>query len=373
MSLPRIRVMQLTEDLGVGGLETVVATLTRTIDKSQFDCSVLCLKDEGALADELRADGFVVHRLETPPPGKADYFAFRKVARLLRERRIDVIHTHNTSPLVDGALGAMLSGVRTVVHTDHARDFPDKLRYVVAEHLLSHYVYRMVGVSDQTTRNLRRYERIPLRKLKTIPNGISGARYRVATDPAAKRRELGLRESGPVIGLAARLTEQKGVRYLLDAMPALVARFPDLTLVIAGIGVLEPELRAQAAASGVADHVRFVGVRRDMPELLQLFDVFCVPSIWEGLPMSVLESLAAGCPLVASAVGGVPSAIEHGVSGLLLPPRDPAALADAISTLLRDPALARRYAAAGRRVFDERFSAEAMTRQYERLYLRQDG
>lgn len=370
--MPRIRLLQMTEDLGVGGLETVVATLTRTIDPARFDVSVLCLKDEGALADELRADGFVVHRLETPPDGKADYLAFRKVARLLRERRIDVIHTHNTSPLVDGTLAAMLSGVRTVVHTDHARDFPDKLRYVVAEHLLSYYVYRMVGVSDQTTRNLRHYERIPLHKLRTIPNGITGGRYRIATDPAAKRRELGIHATGPVIGLAARLTEQKGVRYLLEAMPALVSRFPDITLVIAGIGVLEHELRAQASALGLDEHVRFVGVRRDMPELLQLFDIYCLPSIWEGLPMAILEALAAGCPLVASAVGGVPSAVEHGISGVLLPPRDPAALTDAITVLLRDPALRRRYAAAGRLVFDERFSAEAMTRQYERLYLRQD-
>lgn len=370
MKTKKLRVMHVTEDLGVGGLERVVATLCRAVDPSRFESSVLCLREMGPFADELREQGFSVSLLESTA-GRTDYLSFLKVARFLREQQVDVVHSHNTHAFIDGGLGATLSGVRTVVHTDHARSFPDKRRYMVAEHLLSHLAYRVVGVSSDTSRNLIRYERISPRKLTVIPNGIDGAHAAARVDVAAKRRELGITGAGPVIGVGARLMEQKGIEFLLRAMPALVARFPDLTLVVAGEGPLEAPLKSLAADLDVADHVRFAGVRLDLAELLHVFDTFVLPSVWEGLPMVILEALAAGCPVVASDVGGVGTAIEDGVNGALVPPRDPDAIAAAVTRLLASPALRARFGEAGKRVFRERFSADAMARRYEALYLRQ--
>ena len=359
--------MQVTEDLGIGGMERVVVTLCALVDRERFEPSVVCLREGGMLAEELAAIGVPVHVLPWRQ-GKGSYGSFLRLARLLRRERIDVLHTHNTNAFLDGGLASVLARTPTLVHTDHARDFPDRIRYMVAEHVMSHRAYRVVGVSEHTTANLARYERIPHRKLVTIPNGIDERHFEVPVDSRAARAELGIAGDARVVGVAARLMPQKGIEYLLRALALMHARAPHVVVVIAGEGPLEPELRRAAVELGVGERVRFLGPRRDVPRLLSLFDVMALPSVWEGLPMVVLEAMAAGCPVVASGVGGVPTAIQHGVSGLLVPPRDPERLADALFALLDDDPWRRRLADEGRRIFRERFSATAMARAYERLY-----
>lgn len=362
--------MQLTEDLGLGGLEHVVATLCTTLDPNRFETSALCLKDGGPLADELTARGIPVFHL-TPPRGRADYFAAAKIARILRRERIDVVHTHNTSAFIDGGLAALLAGTPMHVHTDHSRLFPDKRRYMIAEYVMSHFAYRVVGVSDHTVAELRRYERIPLSKLTTIPNGIDGGAFDRERDTTLKRRELGIAPGSAVIGVAVRLTEQKGVTYLLKAMPQILSVHPETVLVVAGDGVLAQPLREEAKALGVHGHVRFIGPRRDIPELLSMFDLYALPSEWEGLPMIILEAMAAACPIVASDVGGVSTAVRDGENGYLVPARDVGALAQRITALLGDARRRREFGEAGRRFFRERFSAKAMAAAYARVYTRE--
>lgn len=366
---PKIRLMQITHDLAIGGLQRVVANICRTIDRDRFDVQVLCLRELGPFAADIERLGIKVSLI--PQIGRTDYFSFLKVARILRSERIDVIHTHNTQPFVDGTMGALLSGVRTIVHTDHARNFPDKRRYMLAERAMSFFAYRVVGVSDHTSANLAKYEKIPTAKIETIPNGIDGSAFDIQVDCGAKRRELGIPDDGIVLGIGVRLTAQKGITYLIQAMPEVVARLSRVMLVIAGEGPLEDELKTQAVRLGVDRHVLFVGPRTDMADLLKVFDLYVLPSLWEGLPMVLLEAMAAGCTIVATSVGGVPSAIENDVNGLLVPPKDPAALAAAINRAIEDEPLRRRLALAARQVFASRFSAETMTRRYERLYLRQ--
>lgn len=363
-----IRLMQIMEDLHVGGLERVVITICRTIDRDRFEPSVLCLRGGGPLAEELQDMGVTVVDVGGQP-ATADYFAFRKVARELKQRRVDVIHTHNSIALFDGFAAARLSCVRGHVHTDHARDFPDRRRHMVAEHIISHFVSSFVAVSDHTRDNLVRYEKIAPSRIDVIPNGIDGTRFRRPVDVAAKRAELGV-GAGPVIGLAARLTEQKGVIYLLQAVVHLREQFPELRVLIAGSGDQEECLRQKALELDVDDTVQFLGVRLDIPELLQALDVFVIPSVWEGLPMALLEAFAAGCPVVAADVGGIASVIRHGHNGSLVPARDPAALAAELAAVLASADLRRRYTSEGYRTFAEGYSAEAMTRQYEAAYLK---
>lgn len=366
---PRLRLMQITHDLDLGGLQQVIYNLCRTLDRSRFDISILCLREKGLFANDVEALGIPVHLLEQKERG-ADYFAFLKVARVLRELRIDVVHTHNTQPFFDGTLGAILAGVRTVIHTDHARAFPDKLRYMIAEWAMAQYAYRVVGCSEHTSQQLMRYEKIPARKIVTIPNGIDGSRFELAIDRQAKRRELGIHEKGSVIGLAVRLSDQKGITFLLQAMPRILARHPDTTLLVAGDGDLRVELEREARELGIASRVVFCGPRKDIPELLKLLDLYVLPSKWEGLPMVILEAMAAGCPIVATDVGGNSTAVVDGVTGTLVPPLDSGALAEAIVRLLDTPDLLKAYAVNGKERFRDRFSAEIMARQYERLYLR---
>ena len=366
----KIRLMQITHDLEIGGLQQVVVNLCKTVNGDLFDVSVLCLRALGSFVPEVQALGIPIHFLPQNN-GHTDYFSFLKVAQILRHEKIDVVHTHNTQPFVDGTIGALLSGVKTIVHTDHARDFPDKLRYMVAERIASHFAYRVVGVSEHTSMNLRKYEKIPSGKIVTIYNGVDRKKFDIYIDKQQKRAELGIRGSGPVIGLGVRLSKQKGITYLLKAMPAIIPQFPEIMLVLAGEGPLEEDLRQETRALGIENHVLFIGPRLDIPDLLKLYDIYVLPSLWEGLPMVLLEAMAAGCPIIATDVGGVSIAVRHGVNGTLVKPEDPETLAKEIIRLLHDRDIRQLYADNGRKIFEEHFSAEAMTRQYERLYLRQ--
>ena len=364
----KLKLMQITHDLAIGGLQQVVVNLCKFINKEKFDVSVLCLRALGPFADEVRQMGIKVHFLPQPQNG-TDYFSFLKVAKILRREKIDVIHTHNTQPFVDGTLGALLSGRKiTIVHTDHARDFPDKRRYMFAEWLMSHFAYKVVGVSDHTCQNLIKYEKISPRKVMTILNGIDGSKFDIQIDKEKKKKELGLIGFDPIIGLGVRLTEQKGITYLLQAMPEVIKHFPDIALVIAGEGPLENGLKKEARSLGISKNVFFVGPRLDMPELLKLFDLYVLPSLWEGLPMVLLEAMAAGCPIIATDVGGIPSVIHEGVNGSIILPTDVITLRAKIIELLQNYRIRSEYSKNNQRKFIEGFTAEIMARQYEHLY-----
>lgn len=364
----RLRVLQITHDLGIGGLPRVVETLCRSIDPERFEVSALCLNFKGELGELLERDGIGIHVLEQPTR-RPDYLSSLRVARFLRASRFDVVHSHNSQPFFDAAVGAPFTHAPVLVHTDHAREFPDKFRYMAMEHLLSWRAFRVVGVSDHTTENLHRYEWIPRRKLLTIPNGIDGRLFERPLDRGAVRASLGVPDGSLAMVFGSRLEAQKDVPTLLEAFARLTDRLPELHLVIAGQGTLRGELEARAQALGLGSRVTFAGVRLDLPDVLRAADLFVLSSTWEGLPMVILEALAAGCPIVSTAVGGVPSAVVDGETGLLVPPSDPAALAAGIERFVRDPALRRRVAAAGKAVFAARFSAAAMARRYEALYL----
>ena len=366
----KIKLMQITHDLAIGGLQQVVVNLCKNIDRDKFDVSVLCLRRKGEFAPEIEKMGIKVFTIPRKAD-KVDYLAFLKVAKILRQEKTDVIHTHNTQPFIDGTIAAMISGVKTIVHTDHARDFPDKRRYMFAEWMMSQFAYKVVGVSEHTSKNLMKYEKISSKKIMTIMNGIDESKHNVTIDKKKKRRELGVNQDGPIIGVGVRLTEQKGITYLLQAMPTVIEKYSDITLIIAGEGPLGNKLRSEAISRGIDKNVLFVGPRLDMPELLKLFDLYVLPSLWEGLPMVLLEAMAAGCPIVATDVGGNYMAVKHGVNGSLIKPKDSIKFSYEVIRLLKDKYSRMQYSKNGIKVFHEKFSADIMTRKYEKLYLRE--
>lgn len=357
--------------MGVGGLPRVVETLCRTTDPERFDVGVLTLNFAGELAASLAADGYHTHALPRVDGGP-DYGAWRRVAALLRRERIDVVHTHNTQAFMHGGLGKLLARTPRLVHTDHARDFPDRLKYHVYERVLSALAHRVVGVSEHTTENLARYEWIPRRKLRTIPNGIESRLFDGDVNRDAVRRSLGVPTDAELLVLGARLEPQKAVHRLIQAVADLAPARPRLHAVIAGSGSLQAALEREADERGVRDRVHFAGIRLDMPAVLAASDLFVLPSDWEGLPMVILEALGARCPIVATAVGGVPSAVREGETGWLVPPDDVPRLALTIKDALDAPEERQRRAAAGRALFDRSFSAAAMSQAYERLYSLED-
>lgn len=371
----RTRVLHIVNGMGIGGLQRVVETLCETTDQDRFEVRVLSLGLLREIGEEMRSRGFRVDGLPGSDPSRPDRLSPLRVYRYLKASPVDVVHTHNTQAMIEGIPPAFLARVPIRIHTDHARLYPDRTAYILAERFVSYLTTQVVAVSGHTAMELRRHQKIPARKIITIPNGIDASAY---VDPgdgrfdvAAKRRELGLPERGPVIGLAARLAEQKGIIDLLEAMPILLGQFPDLNLLIAGEGELEDSLRESAAELGVLERTHFLGPRRDVPELYAVMDLFMLPSYWEGLPMALLEAMAAGLPTVGCDVGGVATAVRDGVNGLLVKPGRPKDLAAATARLLADPDLLTSYGQAAAKIFQETFSAEPMTRAYEALYLPQ--
>lgn len=364
------KLMILTHDLAIGGLQQVVVNICKYIDRKQFDVSVLCLNSFG----EFTAD---IQKLDIPvsclpkKANKPDYLSFIKVAKIFKEEKIQIVHTHNTQAFIDGVIAGKMTGVERIVHTDHARAFPDKRRYMFVEWLLSHFTDNIVGVSNHTGENLIKFEKISPQKIVIIPNGVDAEKLSKKIDIEQKRKELLIAKRYPIIGLGVRLTEQKGITYLLNAMPAIIKKYPNITLLIAGDGPLGDELKREAQNLGLISekYVRFIGARTDMHEIIKILDLYILPSLWEGLPMVILEALAVGCPVVATDVGGVMDAINDGVTGYLVTPGDHKQLENKIIKVLDDEAIREKFRLNGRKLFMEYFSAELMVKRYEKLYL----
>lgn len=372
----RLRVLQVVETLDVGGMERMVATLCRTLSREAFEVRVLVSKSIGAIGHELLSAGVTVECANIRSD-KADYLASFRLIPFIRSFRPNVVHTHASHALLYGGLAARLCGVKRIVHTEHGRRFPDKAHLMLAERWMSRYLHRYVTVSEALYGQVQRFEGIARRRLEVIPNGVADV---VATDPtavASTRAKLGGQRTGPVVGITARLVWEKGLEYLLRAW-AVVAVSRQAsgnapgTLLIAGDGPERTRLETLATDLGISDSIRFLGTISDTASFYRILDVFVLSSVSEGLPMSLLEAMAAGLPIVATEVGGIPEALDRGTAGLLVPPADTAALAAALMRFVggHEPAAdgVPRFGHRARQRFVEHYTANAMTDRYVKLY-----
>lgn len=368
----KTNVMLITHDLAIGGLQQVVVNICNRIDKNKFNVKVMCLRNLGEYTDEINRLGIQIYYL---PHKKSisDYFKFLFVAKILRKEKIKVIHTHNTQPFLDGTLGAILSGVKTIIHTDHARNFPDKKKYMIAERILSKFAFKVVGVSEHTCKNLNKYEKISKGKIAVINNGILYEKYNIKINNKKKKEQLSIKTDGYIIGLCVRLSNQKGITYLLRAMPKIINMYPDILLLIAGDGKRRKNLEEESINLNIEKNVKFLGGRVDIPEILQLLTLYTLPSLWEGMPMALLEAMAAGVPIVTTNVGGIPKMIKHGFNGLIVDPQNHEKLGDAILKLLDDRKLREKFIENGKKTFLDNYDASIMTKKYEVLYNRTDN
>ena len=304
-----------------------------------------------------------------------DAWAMLALWRLLRRERPALVHTHTSKAGVVGRLAAWLARVPVVIHTPHGHTFYGYYGAVTSaiirlvERILAKITDRIVTLTDRGGEEHVRFHIAGAEKFVTIHSGIDIARFRsVQVDPAVKRKELGLPPDGAIVGTVGRLVPIKGLEWLLKAAPRVLAQFPQACFVIIGDGPLVGELRQLASELGIGLRVVFLGAREDVPECLAALDLFVLPSLNEGMGRALVEAMAMGCPVVATRVGGIPDIVADGTTGLLVPPRDDRALAEAILTLLRDGSRRVAYGEAARRHVDGRFDVETMVRNIERLY-----
>jgi glycosyltransferase involved in cell wall biosynthesis len=367
-----LSVLYFTNEFTRGGAEEHILTLLRGLDRALFRPSLVCSPGlAGLLKADLPVDVEVVP-LSVRHPWQVG--AALKLARIIRERRVDVLHSHLFySSLFASPLG-WLCRVPAVVETPHVRELWRqgwlKSRYGI-DRLAGRFVDFYIAVSEANARYLVKQKGLPARKIVVILNGCDIEQFEPDRAPSPDLRErLGFGPSDPVLMVIGRLEPQKGHRVLLEAMTAVLGRFPQARLVCVGDGALREALEHHARELGLTHTVRFVGRQSNMRDWLALAELTVLPSFYEGLPLVAIESLAAGRPVVATEVDGTPEVVVDGRTGLLVPPNDSGRLAEAICHLLGHEELRHRLGRAGRDWVRERFTHERQVRETQNLYLR---
>jgi len=356
--VPLVHVAHVALQLETGGMERLLVEFARRADRSRFALHFVSLGRRGPVADEIEACGWPVTALETAPgvhPGTVI-----RLARLFRAQRTGIVHTHNTKPLLYAGPAARIAGVPCVVHTRHGQRHGASSRQTMLFRLAARCADRMVCVSQDCARLCMR-DGMAAARVRTIWNGIDRERFSL---PPAGVHSVADRPAVYV----GRLTREKDTATLLRASVEVIARCPSFRLAIAGSGPCAAELVDLAHDLGIAEHVRFLGEVRDIAGLLHSASLFVLPSLTEGIPLTVLEAMACGLPVVATRVGGVPEAVTDGTTGVIVEPGHVAELAAALLHVYQHPATARDMGRAGHERVRQFFDVRTMVSGYESLY-----
>ncbi len=378
----KIKIVRVIARLNIGGPAIHVTNLTVGLDPAHFDSLLVTGTEnagEGSLLDAALARG--VRPIVIPDIVGEASFKLRDVKalvalyRLMRTERPKIVHTHTAKAGFLGRLAARLAGVPIVVHTYHGHVLhgyygPMKTRILRRmERALARLTDRIIAVSAQVKTDLVRYEVARSEKISVIPLGLELKPFLDSAEHRdVFRRELGLENGARLIGIVGRLFPIKNHRLFLDAAALVAGEEEHARFVVVGDGTLRPEMEEHARRLGIADRVIFTGWRRDLPRVYPDLDVLVVSSKNEGTPVSAIEAMASGRPVVATSVGGLPDLIDDEKTGCLVPSEDASALAAAIVRVLRDPEAAQRMGAAARALVSERFRSERLVADLENLY-----
>jgi glycosyltransferase involved in cell wall biosynthesis len=355
-----------TDSEGFGGAERALLMLLDGLDARHWRATLCHHPAPGVepLVAQARRLGVPTWSVPPLPHGFRGVLRVPSFARALRRRRPAVFHAHLTWPL--GAKNALLAALAArvpavLVTIQLYMDVPVTRGMLLQQRLIGAGVDRFMPVSQHNACRLEALLQWPQRKMEVVHNAIDPAPFARPRDPALRRA---LADQRPLVLVVARLDPQKGHRYLLAA----AAEVPDAIFALAGDGPERPVLEQLTDQLRIRDRIRFLGERSDVADLLAACDVFVLPSLYEGLPISVLEAMAAARPVIATAIGGTDEVVIDGESGLLVPPAQPNAIASALRRLLDDPALRSRLAATGRARVTSEFSAREMVRRVTGLY-----
>jgi len=375
----RVRLLEMATIFAIGGTERQLVELANGLDPERFDTRLACFHRTGPLLSQLKDQRppaeFKINSLF----GKETLRQQLKLAGFLDEQRIEVFHAQGFYPNVFGVPAARFARVPVVIAS--IRDLGDRRSRMqqLAQRVACSLADAVVVNAEVVQRQLVG-EGWPAKKIRVIHNGVELSRFsssmrdRAASDAAA-RRALHLPE-GPLVVVVSRLGPAKGIEPFIDAAALVAARLPNARFAIVGDAepseagkVYRAALEARARRSGLGDRLVFTGFRLDIPQLLAQASVAVIPSLSEATSNALLESMASGASVVATNVGGNPDVVEDGLSGLLVPPANPDALARSIHRLLEWPEEAARLGEAGRELVHRRFSMEQMVRSTEQLYL----
>ncbi len=360
-----MKVLHVITDTGWGGAERHLLALTTALVQRGHVCQVAYLVGDGYLDDTFASRGVPTTNLRAR--SWVDPGALARLIRLIRRERFDLLHAHLFPGEVFATVAGLCAPGAPLICSKHNDDaFFRHLHFRILHRMISYRASRTIAISDHVRRFAIRTGTARPLELLTILYGYDPPSVLPSKDAA--RAMLGIPEGSFVVGAVARLAAQKGQIHLVEAMPGLVSAIPDLQVIILGEGRMRPTLERRARELGVEQRLRLPGFHPDVQSALCGLDVFVMPSLWEGFGLVLLEAMAAGQPIVASKVSAIPEVVEDGVTGLLVPPADSVALAEAILTLWRESALREKLGSAGRERLRERFSLDQMVDRTEQVY-----
>ncbi len=371
--MAKLRIIEMIDKPVLGGGPTAVLLLARGLDAGQFDVAVSS-GGSGPLVEEACRSG--LRHLPFAPGPRLNLRPAAAIARILEGEKTDILHTHGGYAGLYGRLAARRARTPVVVHTLHGIHYLHYRNPVLRrlsiwqERFLSRSTDALVVVCQSDLALARKHRLAAPELLVVVPNGLDSPAAGGPPPAAGLRDNLGLGQGGPIVGTVARLHRQKGIIHLLRAAPRILGASPRARIVVVGEGPLGGDLRKRAASLGLSGRFVFLGERDDARSIMSLFDVFVLPSLWEGLPFVLVEAAALGRPIVATAVDGVPEVVEDGKTGVLIPPADADALADAVIGLLSDRERADALGDAARSLIPPRFPLRRTVEQHQDLYLR---
>lgn len=361
----RTRVVYLSHAFMVGGAEEMVLNLVRHLP-SRFEPHVCCINRAGPIGEEIRKTGTPVSVLGLTP-GIRRPWDFNGIREYLRVTRPDIVHTFLLTASLYGRLAAIVERVPIVIGTEVNVYERKRPHHVVAERLLMKGTDRVVVSADSVKTFYTRQVGADPAKVDVVYNAVDFSQARADRSRADMRHELGIPADARVAGTIARLTEQKGHTFLFDAL-ARTPSLADLHLLLVGDGERRDQLTQRVDTLGLADRVHFVGARRDLGNLMAAVDVFVMPSLWEGLPLSMVLAMGAGLPVVVTRVAGIPEVVDDGRTGVLVPPADSAALGVALESVFGDAAFRARLGQAAQESVLPRFGVDRYVDSIVSLY-----
>lgn len=369
-------ILYIIDNLEFGGGEMVFSQLINRLCRDKYKVTVACLPT-GIFMERIKGSGASIKPVDMS--NKFNFKVILQMVNLMKEQNIDIVHSQGARAEFFSRLAAKLAGVHIIVSTVAmpVEGFDvnpiKKFIYTVLNRFTECFVDRFIVVSEALDKVMRERHRIEPQKLVTIFNGIETDEYSIPDEEvmcgkSRLREELGLENNVPVIGAIGRLVWQKGFEYFIDVIPEVLKEFKEARFLIVGEGPLENKLKVKSKKLKVDDKVIFTGFRNDIKEILASIDIFVMPSLLEGLPMILLEAMAMGKPIIATDIEGIKEILENGRTGLLVPPRDPQALSEAIGDLLIHKDKARQIGLAARKAVEERFGVDIMVQKVEGAY-----
>lgn len=371
------KILHIITELAIGGAQDNTLLTLEFLDRGKYDITLMSAPG-GAWEERARQVPGVrvvlLSSLTRPIHPLLDLEAFFRMTRFIRKEGFDIVHTHSSKAGILGRLAAKLAGTPCIIHTIHGFPFHDFMHplirrfYILLEKWTSKITDKLITVSKLNQKKAIELGFAPPEQFINIYSGIRYERFDAEVDVQEKRKSLNIPTNSTVVGMVGRLSAQKAPEYFIQAIPHVLAQHPDTQFLLVGDGELRGEIESLADTLSITHCLHILGFREDVPEILSLFDVFVLSSLWEGLGRSLTEALYLKRPVVATRVEGVPELVEDGKTGILVEPKDPVALARGINELISDPSFAQRLGEAGRKRVIADFCAENMTKQITHLY-----